>query len=293
MTYIGEDIYAPPLTPYEERLRKGGYIGYFIGEDTSKASEVPKILSMWPYEESYLEGRVIKSEYAFGAKSLDSLKEVQFLTNSYLDFEDIKASLVINSDNPSAIESRAQNMQRTIDAALDAATKVTRQLISDAGVGFAECSKAFSQIGSEIGAWVGGVPLSVQDKMKQYAFDWRDVTQAASERYIDAERRYSDLMARIASSNTILTQLYQRLGEAYRAKIEELKIELEKARRDVQELRSQSNRFIDVLKSGYRDAQEVLKKLGIDMPSIGLGLTGVLKWGAFAIGALVVYKMVK
>lgn len=332
MSYIGEDtIYSPPRSDYEKRVFKkwidkeiyspmylesirqkraaaelqekkqrafapveGGYIGYFIGEDATQQQVEPKILSMWPYEEAtFLSDRSIKDEYKFGADALEQLKEVQGATGAYLDLADIHASLVMQSDNPEAIENVAQELQQTISVAIEASTTVTRKLLSDAGKGFADCSKAFSQIGSEFAAWSGGVPLPVQEKMKQYAFDWRDVTQAASEIYLDAERRFADIMARISASNTVLAQLYQRLGEAYRSKIEELKAQLEKARKDIEELRSRSNGFIDVLKSGYGDAQKVLKQLGLDMPSLGASLSGILKWGAIALGALVVYKMVK
>lgn len=270
------------------------YHGYFIGEDVAPpVAQEPKILSMWPYEDGY-SGRTIRSEYMFGADALEQLKEVQGASGAYLDLADIRAEYMMGSSNPEAIEATAKELQQTISASIEASTVVTRKLLSDAGKGFADCSKAFSQIGSEVAAWLpSGVPLSVQEKMKQYAFDWRDVTQAASERYLDAERRFADIMARISSSNTILAQLYQKLGEAYRSKIEELKTELEKARRDIAELRNRSNGFIDVLKSGYQDAQNVLKKIGLDLPSLGAGLTGALKWGAIALGALVIYKMVK
>lgn len=239
----------------------------------------PRVLSLWPVEEGYF-GPARKREYEFGAVPLDDLRYLRTISEGELANASVYAeNALANSSDTRAVQKAADNLNVVISTSLDASVNVVKRLLHEAGQGLAVSAQAFGQIAGEVQAWPEGVPLPIQQAIKAFALQWRDVDQDASERYFAAERIYSDFMLSVTNAAALQYRLWQLMGALYEEQIGTLKRRIEALQAAQADLRAFGDQFVQVLKSGVVAAEKVLNKVG---GTLGLGSVGPI----LAIGAI-------
>lgn len=241
---------------------------------------VPRVLSKWPIEDG-LNGPQLNPAYEFGKDQLEDLRYLYSLIYGTFTGPMIEAenALAYSSDT-ARVQQAAENLATYVAQAQDALVNIVKGLLSAAGRGLQEASSGFAQIGGEMSAWgPAGVPLPIQEDVKRFAFQWRDVTQAASNRFYTAERVYSDIMIYLTNASTLVLRLWQLQSAINQEKIGRLTAQVQALQAARATLREAADAFVKIVQEGTAAAEKALKTVG---NTLGLGAVGPI----VAIGAV-------
>ena len=254
----------------------------------AEATEQPRTLKSWPIVEGFM-GPEVREEVRFGLQALDDLNYLRTLISGELTNPTTAARLALaNSSDAARVRQAADALGQILAAAQNSLATVVPALFNEAGRGFQAVAGAFSEVAGEVDAWQGQMPPSIQDAVKRFTLQWRDVAQATSKRYYLAERMYADLMLDLTNAAALQARLWQLMGALYEAKINALQASIEKLQQGQGQFRQAADAFVKLIEQGTAVAERALKAVG---NTLGLGSVGpIFAIGALAIAALLIFK---
>lgn len=255
-------------------------------------SEPVRVLSRWPLLRDLDSNELMVAyEYRYGSQQVQWLNGALGILTRNAQAAIAAADRAESGGNLAEIMDAADLLQSVQQDAEANVPVVVSDLLSEAARGFNDAASAFGEIGSEVAAWQGAMPSSVEAQVQEYAWQWRRVCTEASERYLAAERLYTDL-------SDVRKQLYARElsirkleREKFQTRIAQLEAEVARLREPLERLREAANTFLDTAREGVAIAEKAMRSIGRTLGSaassfgLGAGL-GVAILGGLALAVL-------